>query len=234
MAGAPIGYTLNSRQSLSADGRYLAYSGTIVSSTYLEDNGIWLRDTCRGAVDPCTASSLRVSVSENGKLLQPYGRDFAVNGTGRYVAFSAVDPDTQFGVFLRDTCIGAPAAAGCTPSTVRVSVNSSGKQLQGSLVDISISTDGRRVAFVQEMFDAFSQSNISNVVVRDMCLGAVNCSPRTFVLSMGDLGRPADGPSYSPMISADGMFVVFESTATNLVPGDTNGVSDVFRVMLGP
>jgi hypothetical protein len=84
------------------------------------------------------------------------------------------------------------------------------------------------------MFDAFSQSNISNVVVRDMCLGAVNCSPRTFVLSMGDLGRPADGPSYSPMISADGMFVVFESTATNLVPGDTNGVSDVFRVMLGP
>jgi hypothetical protein len=28
--------------------------------------------------------------------------------------------------------------------------------------------------------------------------------------------------------------VVFESTATNLVPGDTNGVSDIFRVAVDP
>src|SRR5205823_3389651 len=40
--------------------------------------------------------------------------------------------------------------------------------------------------------------------------------------------------SNEPSISADGRYVVFESYADNLVPGDTNGKSDVFvrdRVM---
>src|SRR5207247_2620109 len=34
--------------------------------------------------------------------------------------------------------------------------------------------------------------------------------------------------SYRPSVSADGRYVAFESYATNLVPGDSNGVSDVF------
>ena len=34
--------------------------------------------------------------------------------------------------------------------------------------------------------------------------------------------------SGTPAISADGRFVAFYSEATNLVPGDTNGASDVF------
>ena len=38
----------------------------------------------------------------------------------------------------------------------------------------------------------------------------------------------ADGASSNPAISSDGRFVAFESTAPNLVPGDTNGVDDVF------
>ena len=36
------------------------------------------------------------------------------------------------------------------------------------------------------------------------------------------------GESTSPAISADGRFIAFQSRATNLVPGDTNGVMDVF------
>jgi hypothetical protein len=41
-------------------------------------------------------------------------------------------------------------------------------------------------------------------------------------------GSQADGPSGAPELTTDGRYVVFESSATNLVPGDTNGVSDVF------
>ena len=41
-------------------------------------------------------------------------------------------------------------------------------------------------------------------------------------------GAEADGPQPSPSISADGRCVAFESDATNLVPGDTNGCGDVF------
>ncbi len=48
------------------------------------------------------------------------------------------------------------------------------------------------------------------------------------ILSLGVSGGAADGPSTEPAISGDGQRVAFTSAATNLVPGDTNGVTDVF------
>ena len=63
-------------------------------------------------------------------------------------------------------------------------------------------------------------------------------------MSLGQGGLQGDLDSYNPAISADGRFVTFESFATNLVPGDTNGTLDVFirdrkmrttrRVSVGP
>jgi Tol biopolymer transport system component len=48
-------------------------------------------------------------------------------------------------------------------------------------------------------------------------------------VSVGSTGVSADGDSYYPSISADGRYVAFTSDASNLVPGDTNEVRDVFR-----
>ena len=63
-------------------------------------------------------------------------------------------------------------------------------------------------------------------------------------VSVGMGGVQADRAAFFPGISADGRFVVFGSEATNLVPRDTNGHSDVFvrdrrlhttrRVSVGP
>ena len=47
-------------------------------------------------------------------------------------------------------------------------------------------------------------------------------------VSTAAVGGESNGFSYEPAISADGRFVVFESDASNLVPGDTNGNSDCF------
>jgi hypothetical protein len=47
-------------------------------------------------------------------------------------------------------------------------------------------------------------------------------------------GRRHDGNSDSPAISAEGRFVAFNSDATNLVPGDTNGFTDVLVRFLAP
>jgi Periplasmic component of the Tol biopolymer transport system len=47
-------------------------------------------------------------------------------------------------------------------------------------------------------------------------------------VSVNSLGKEGDRFSIKPSISADGRFIAFESTATNLVPGDTNNNSDVF------
>jgi Tol biopolymer transport system component len=61
---------------------------------------------------------------------------------------------------------------------------------------------------------------------------------------VGRSGQQANGLSFSPAISADGRFVAFQSEASNLVAGDTNGVGDVFvrdrklqvteRISVGP
>jgi hypothetical protein len=50
-------------------------------------------------------------------------------------------------------------------------------------------------------------------------------------VSVSSNGTQANGPSFSyssSSVSANGRYVVFESDASNLVAGDTNGVSDIF------
>ena len=50
-----------------------------------------------------------------------------------------------------------------------------------------------------------------------------------YVVSASSAGELGDTESTMSRVSADGRYVVFESRAENLVPGDTNGLSDVFR-----
>src|SRR4051794_10918324 len=53
----------------------------------------------------------------------------------------------------------------------------------------------------------------------------------TFLLSRALDGGLPDGPSRNPSVSGDGRFaraIAYESDASNLVPGDTNGLTDVF------
>jgi len=47
-------------------------------------------------------------------------------------------------------------------------------------------------------------------------------------VSVSATGEEANGPSERPSLSRDGNLVVFTSKADNLVPGDTNGLGDVF------
>lgn len=51
---------------------------------------------------------------------------------------------------------------------------------------------------------------------------------RTVRVSVSSTGAEANGQSERPAISANGRHVVFMSHASNLVPGDTNGTTDVF------
>jgi len=237
-SGRLLGYAVTSTHSLSSSGRYLAYSGDAdpnFGNDYVYNNpdpGLWLKDTCAGAMDPCTPTALQISIGESENIIHGYAETVAVSATGRYVVFAIEAQTVQQGVLLRDTCLGA--AADCKPSTVRVSMNGDGKQLAGRSYGVSISDDGRRVVFVQTKDDAYRQREISDILMRDTCFGTTGCAPKTILLSVGVGNTIADGPSYSAMISGDGRFVVFESQATNLVPGDTNGVSDIFRVSTQP
>ena len=88
----------------------------------------------------------------------------------------------------------------------------------------SISANGRFVAFdyPDSNLVAHDTNGVFDVFVRDL---ENNTTVRASVA--GD-GTEANGESGQPSISSDGRFVAFVSSATNLVPGDTNGVPDVF------
>jgi Tol biopolymer transport system component len=65
-------------------------------------------------------------------------------------------------------------------------------------------------------------NDLPNIFVRDRLTGETKLVSRT------PSGAPGNGESWSPSISADGHWIAFQSTASDLIGGDTNGTSDVF------
>lgn len=140
---------------------------------------------------------------------------------GRYVVFAssasdliANDTNGQQDIFVRDMVTGR---------TTLASVGPGGVQGNGDSREASISADGRYVAF-----DSFASNLVPgdtnetyDVFRRDLRTG------RTALVSVG-LDGPADQGAVFPDISTDGNHVAFESSSTNVVPGDTNTTQDIF------
>ena len=223
---------------VSADGRFVAFqsdASNLVADDTNAASDIFVRDTCLGATG-CTPSTVRVSVASDGTQTGGGGSRFSISPDGRFVAFESGASDLVVGdtnaaldIFVRDTCRGA---TGCTPSTVRVSVASDGTQANDHSFGAAISSDGRFVAFSSGASNLVvgDTNAASDIFVRDTCLGATGCTPSTVRVSVGaTFGFPqANGSSSRAAISSDGRFVAFQSDASNLVAGDTNGVGDVF------
>jgi len=146
----------------------------------------------------------------------------SISANGRYIVFTSsaanlVGGDTNgtTDVFLRDLA---------NQVTRRISVNSNGVQANGASVEPSISADGRYIAFDSEASNlvAGDTNGASDVFIRDMT------NHVTRRLSVTSSGAQSKGVSFDPSISADGRYVAFDSSAVNLVNGDTNGSTDVF------
>ncbi|MCZ7535500.1 MAG: IPT/TIG domain-containing protein [Acidimicrobiia bacterium] len=90
---------------------------------------------------------------------------------------------------------------------------------------VAISGDGRYVTFAQggtPLVAGVPAAGYVHVYVRDLATGA------TEIIDVSDAGDAGTGTALYPAISADGRYVAYESTATNLVAGDTNASTDVF------
>jgi trimeric autotransporter adhesin len=115
--------------------------------------------------------------------------------------------------------------------TERLSVATDGSEANNSSDNPSMSANGRFVAFSSSATNLVpgDTNGVADIFVRDTCFGvASGCTPTTERISVTTAGVAADGASSLPSISTDGRYVAFESTATNLVPGDTNGGRDIF------
>ena len=195
--------------SLSADGRFVAFSSLAPNLVIADTNG----DSDVFVHDRTTGVTTRVSVATDGAEGTEGSTTWpTISADGRIVLFQSSadnlvpgDTNRMFDTFLHDRE---------TAVTTRVI------QTGGDDGFVCLSPDGTRV--VAAMRDPDDPNGYYDVSVLDVQ------ADTTVVLSIALAGAQANGGSLQPSISADGRFVVFTSGATNLVPGDTNDVVDVF------
>jgi Tol biopolymer transport system component len=161
-------------------------------------------------------------VSSDGSLADGASSNASISASGRFVAFQSDatnlvpgDTNANSDIFLRDRTKG---------TTTRESVGSFGTQGVGDNQNPALSLSGRWLAFDSDAFDlvAGDDNGLRDVFWHDCKQGT------TTLVSRASDGTQSDGDSESPSISANGRLVAFESGATTLVPGDTNGHLDVF------
>src|SRR5262245_36125797 len=131
-----------------------------------------------------------------------------------------------FGASIVGALLCATAAGQITQ---RVSYGANGMQAAGSCIYNAISADGRYVAFESNSPNLVpgDTNDARDVFVRDRVLGTTE---RVSLTSAGGQSNqdPNDFFSIVLSMSGDGQVVAFETLASNLVPGDTNGWADVF------
>ena len=145
----------------------------------------------------------------------------SVSADGRYVAFLSeadglLPPGAnkdQGHVFVRDTVAN---------TTELVDRKADGTPGSGTVGYVSISADGRVVAFDTDEGLVPGDGADRDVYLRDLAAGAMER------VSVATGGAGGNGGSGEPVISADGRFVAFSSGATNLDPADNASGQDIF------
>jgi Tol biopolymer transport system component/ribosomal protein L24E len=225
---------------MSSDGRYVVFDSDgarimpgVVDSTKIRD--VYLFDAVTQKIE-------RISVASDGTRAhipacsgQPCGSERGtISADGRFVAYwsnadNLVPNDTnkKADAFVYDRQ---------THTTTRVSVGPNGAQADDESRRPVISRDGRYVAFESAATNligggllgggllggATDTNKVDDIYVYEMATGNVA------LVSQSSSGAIGNNGSDGPTISANGRKIAFQSDATNLVAGDTNGVTDIY------
>jgi Tol biopolymer transport system component len=214
---------------VSPDGRYVLFAST-ANNLLLASNGaaipqrippslnVYLRDRWYGSN---TLVSLNLSGVAGGSSDSfPAG----LSPDGRFVVFESTASDLVVGdtnnvsdVFVRDLL---------SSLTILVSASTNGFAGNGASRSPSMTPDGRYVAFVSSANNLVQgdTNRIPDVFVRDLQ------SATTLLASVGAISTTQAGGSEAPDITADGRYVAFYSSATNLVgarPGSDIYIRDL-------
>jgi Tol biopolymer transport system component len=183
---------------------------------------IYIRDRRAGTTE-------LVSVNTRGRAANSDSFDGAISGNGRYVAFSSgasnlvpddtndLPEDDDSDVFVRDRK---------RETTRRVSLTSTGAQTAGVSFAPDISASGRFVTFTSTGPDLVPGdiAGAANVFVRDLATGQTTLASAA---TDGQPGEPGIGWSDNSSISGNGRYVVFDSDAANLIPGQSEYTGQV-------
>lgn len=169
-----------------------------------------------------TGATTRISVDSSGMQANYGSYRPVISANGRFVSFHSYasnlvpnDTNGAWDVFVHDLQTG---------TTTRASVNSFSVEGNSESMYPVLSEDGRFVAFFSSASNLVPEdnNNAADVFVHDLETGT------TTRASVDSSGVEGNNDSMYPALSANGRFVAFESRASNLVLGDTNGTVDVF------
>ena len=173
-------------------------------------------------IDPSVGPPASGGGNSMNPIITPDGRYVLFASTANNLAltssntpFLAQSPP-KINVFLRDRTNG---------TTILASINLAGTGGgNGDSIPIELSTNGRYALFESSASDLApgDTNNVTDVFVRDLVIGT------NILVSIGTDGGCANGVSGESAMTSDGRYVAFASTASNLVPGDTNGLRDIF------
>ncbi|NOQ63187.1 MAG: DUF4214 domain-containing protein [Methyloprofundus sp.] len=205
---------------ISADGRYVTYvskASNLSSDDQAYSDDIFVYDR----ITRITSRVSKENSSAQGKF-ESGSINPTISADGHYISYEssntnlvADDNNAANDIFVYDRL---------TAATTRISVDSSGNQASDSSHFPSISADGRYITFSSSAFDLVSNDHNASddIFVYDQATGQQS------LVSINAAGEQADNHSILPSISADGRYIAFNSTASNLVDNDTNDASDVF------
>ena len=212
-AGVDYGFAV------SANGRYVVFSTTAkidpADTNNLQD--IYVRDTVANTTTLIT-KGIGGAQTNSGSYAPTLSAD------GRYLAFESVASNLYSGdtnnapdIFLYDRVTNALSV---------VSTNTGGGFANGSSTKARISGDGNSVAFYSSATNLVSgdTNGASDVFVRSLNSGTTSLASVTTAGAQGHGNSGFD----SIAISYNGKIIAFDSLASDLVSGDTNGTSDVF------
>jgi Cadherin-like/Domain of unknown function (DUF4114) len=211
------------KNSISADGRYVAYESLASNLVTGDSNG----KSDIFVYDRQTNTNQLVSLANNGDRGNNSSIHPVISADGRYVTFESSATNLVAGgtkqpnIFVRDLQSG---------TTELVSVNSSGVESNFGSIRSSISADGRYVTFLSFSPNLIpgntsSSATSGNVFIRDRQAGTTKLVSAD---ANGNAGNSLSSTDSLASISADGRYVAFDSGASNLVAGDTNNLRDIF------
>lgn len=219
--GAPAGESYN--PVISADGRFVAFESFADSLVTFDTNGsndVFVRDLVNGTMARVSVSSLGVQAENGSDSSFP-----SISGDGRFVVFQSsaanlVEDDTngETDIFVHDLPAGTTTRinVGPAPGFAEANGMSSMPHLSG---------DGSTVVFrsFATTLTASPTNGNAHIFACDLATGAIT------LVSKNGAGEESDFDSGSSMTSSDGRYVVFESMAGNLAPGDdANNDPDIF------
>jgi Tol biopolymer transport system component len=213
---AQTGNGASSSPSISADGRYVAFvsSASDLVPSQVGAGRVFLYDRITG-------TTTRVSSSGDARL--------ALSGDGRWVAFVSsaadvvpgqVDTNGASDVFLWDRAAGTTRLGSHTPASPATAgdAQSSFGIYTSAPAALALSADGSWLTFYSQATDLVSgqTGSSSSVFLFDRTAGTVTLVSRS--AASPTAARRGDEPA----ISADGRFVTFAGTGSDLVPGQVN------------